>query len=248
VRAWLIANDILAINERTITLKAGAATMTAEAEIEAFRALERSCRAATGWALGNVDSALPVGAALARFKPPFDALLESFEHKLLESERARFEGIYRELRTSVADGELAHGLARLAFADHLLTIIGIAFDRDETPDRVMEAYFGLSAQLDFAILEQGILAVASDDRWIQRAVQELGAELRAARVTLCRAVLDAHVTGIEEALKQLKAAREERFAEVERLLSELAALQPLTPAAMHVTIRALTRLARAEQQ
>jgi len=246
VRAWLIAADTIGIKDRAAALKAGAAAMSADAELEAFLALERACRAATGWALGNVDSATPVGDALAHFKPPFDALLESFEDFLVGSERARFELVYRELRNTVADGELAHALARLAFADHLLTILGIAFERQVTPARVMEAYFGLSNQLDFATLEQGIMSVASDDRWIQRAMQELGAELRASRVTLCGAVLDIDGTNVDDAIKQLKAAREERLAEVERLFAELAALQPLTPAAMHVTVRALTRLARAE--
>ena len=244
VRGWLIGAEILDINTRAMALKANASTMSAEAEIEAFLALERACRAATGWVLDNVDGAVAVGEAISRFKPPFDSLLETFELMLLGGERDRLEHVYRELRGTVSDGELAHALARLVFADHLLTIVGLAFKRDEAADRVMEAYFGLSARLDFAILEQGLQSVVSDDRWIQRAMQELAAELRAARVALCDAVLDGAQVSIDNAFKQLRAAREERFAEVDRLFVELAAMPTVTPAAMQVTIRAITRLAR----
>jgi glutamate dehydrogenase len=246
VRAWLIGADILGIKDRSMALKASTATMSADAELEAFLALERACRAGTGWVLDNIDGAVTVGDAIDRFKPPFDELLETFELMLLSNERARLERVYRELRGTVADGELAHALARLVFADHLLTILGLAFERGDLPERVMEAYFGLSAHLDFATLESGIQSVESDDRWIQRALQELAAELRAARVALCRTVLDGAQVSVEDAFKQLKAARDDRFAEVDRLFTELGALPALTPAAMQVTTRAITRLAQAD--
>jgi glutamate dehydrogenase len=244
LRAWLIAADILGIRSRAMALKASDATMSAEAENHSFLALERACRAATGWALGNIEPGLAIGDAIARFKPPLDSLVESFELMLVAGEHERIEHVYRELRAVVADGELAHALARLTFADHLLTILSLAFERGEAPEHVMEAYFGLAASIDFAMLEQGMQEVASDDRWIRRAVQELATELRAARVMLCCAVLDDARGSVEEAIKQLKVAREERFAEVDRLFAELGAMAALTPAALHVTIRALTRLAR----
>jgi glutamate dehydrogenase len=245
VRGWLIAADILGIEARVKALKAGAATMTAEAEIESFLALGRACRASAEWAVANVEPAISLGEAISRFKPPFEALLDSFELMLIEGDRARLERIYRELRPVVADGELAHSLVRLMFADHLLTILSLAFRRGMAPDRVMEAYFKLSAVINFAILEQGLEAIASDDRWIRRAVQELAAELRATRIALCGAVLDDSGRSVEEAITRMKETRAARLADVERLFVELSALKDLTPAALHVTIRSLTRLAEA---
>jgi glutamate dehydrogenase len=245
VRGWLIAADILGIGARVKALKAGAAMMSAEAEIESFLALGQACRASAGWAVANVEPAIALGEAINRFKPPFESLLESFELMLIEGERARLERIYRELRTVVADGELAHSLVRLMFADHLLTILSIAFRRAMAPERVMEAYFRLSAVIDFAILEQGLESTASDDRWIRRAVQELASELRAARIALCGAVLDDSSRSTEEAIARTKETRARHFAELDRLFVELSALKELTPASLHVTIRALTRLAEA---
>ncbi len=245
VRGWLIAADILGVEARVSALKAGTAMMSAEAETESFLALARACRASAGWAVAKLETAPPLGEAINRFKAPFEALLESFELMLLDGERARLERIYRELRAVVADGELAHSLVRLMFADHLLTILSIAFRRSMAPERVMEAYFSLSAVIDFAILEQGLESIASDDRWIRRAVQELTSELRAARIALCAAVLDDSSRSVEEAIARMKETRAAHFAELDRLFMELSALKELTPAALHVTIRALTRLAEA---
>ncbi len=245
VRAWLVATDIAGIGAHVTALKAGAAMMSAEAEIESFLALGRASRASAGWAIANVEPAIPLGQAINRFKPPFETLLESFELMLVDGERARLERIYRELRPVVANGELAHSLVRLMFADHLLTILSLAFRRGMPPERVMEAYFTLSAVINFAILEQGLESIASDDRWIRRAVRELASELRAARIALCGAVLDDSSRSVEEAIARMKETRARQFADVDRLFVELSALKELTPAALHVTIRALTRLAEA---
>ena len=52
---------------------------------------------------------------------------------LAGGERDRFERLYRELRIDVLDGELAHGLARLAFADHILSVLSLSFAREIEP-------------------------------------------------------------------------------------------------------------------
>jgi NAD-specific glutamate dehydrogenase len=147
----------------------------------------------------------------------------------------------------VLEGELAHGLARLAFADHILSVLSLSFAREIDPLKAARAYFGLSAQLNFAILEEALQSIGTDDRWERRAANELAAELRAARIALSCAVLDAIADDpgltVEESIEQLKRVRANRFAQLARLFDDLKTLPSPTLPAIHVTIRALSRLA-----
>jgi len=166
---------------------------------------------------------------------------------LADSERDRFERIYRDLRIDVADGELAHSLARLSFADHLLSLLSLSFSREVDPAKTAEAYFRLAANLNFAILQDALNSIGDEDRWERRAAYELAIELRAARLALTCAVLDNQAEhpaqDVETSIDELKHNRESRFAEVTRLFDELKTAQPPTLPAIHVTIRALSRLA-----
>ena len=247
VRAWVIAADVLSIHERAGMLKRNAAATAAESELVAFLALERASRIAVGWALGELEPATSIGAAVTRFKPAFEMLSGEFESMLAGGERERFERLYRELRIDVLDGELAHALARLAFADHILSVLSLSFAREIDPAKAAQAYFRLSAQFNFTVLEQALQSIGADDRWERRAANELAAELRAARIALCCAVLDAiagdPAIGVDESIEQLKRLRADRFAQLARLFGDLKALASPTLAALQVTIRALSRLA-----
>jgi glutamate dehydrogenase len=247
VRGWVIATDVLSIHERAAELKRNAATTTAESELSAFLALERATRSATGWAVSELEPATSIGAAVTRFKPAFEALCGEFETMLAGGERDRFERLYRELRKDVSDGELAHGLARLAFADHILSVLSLSFAREIEPAETARAYFQLSAQLNFSILEETLQSVGYEDRWERRAANELAAELRTARIALCCAVLDAIADNpavtVDESIEQLQRDRANRFAEVARLFDELKTLPAPSLPAIHVTVRALSRLA-----
>ena len=230
VRAWVIAADVLSIHERAADLKRNAAAIAAESELGAFLALERACRCATGWALGELEPATSIGAAVTRFKPAFEKLSGEFETMLTGGERDRFERLYRELRNDMIDGELAHGLVRLAFADHLLSVLSLSFAREIEPAKAAHAYFQLSAPLNFAILEEALQSIGDEDRWERRAANELAGELRAARIALSCALLDAIADdpdlSVDESIEQLKRVRANRFAEVARLFDELKTLAP----------------------
>src|SRR5262249_52990841 len=190
VRAWVIAGDVLSIGERTARVLETESLMTSNAELEAYLALSRACGSAAAWVVRNVDPEVSLGAAIARYRPDFERLVTEFEAFLEAGERDKFERIYRQLRVAVTDGELAHALARLAFAEHVLTVIGLSLARRIDTSRVAAVYFGMSATLDFSPLESALGGINHDDRWQRRALQELDDELRAARVTLCTALLD----------------------------------------------------------
>ena len=241
VHAWLIASDVLGVSAHADQIRTITAAATAEAETGAFFALEKAAGAASAWALRNFAPDAPLDAAARRFGPAFVNLSSSFEEFLQAGERERFEQIYRDLRATVADGELAHGLARLAFADHLLNVLSVALARKLPAERVAEAYFGISAHLDFSRLEAGVVNFDAEDRWRRRAAQELAVELREGRLQLTSLALQAGSAAA--AIERLRSSRPREFVDLERLLAEIATMQTISLPAVHVAARAIFRVA-----
>jgi len=243
LRAWLIAADILGVSDMAESFHGNAPfTSGGESELEGFFALERAATGAAGWAIQNVDRELPICASVESFRGAFRELAVQFEQYLTVGERERFETAYRQLRHAVADGEVAHRLARLAFADHLLNTLGLSLARKIAPERAAATYFGLSAKLDFSRLESAIANVSDEDRWERRAAGELTDELRTARIALCNALLDER-DEFPVAIEKLRAKRSAEFAEAARLLNELSTMPTVPMPAVHVAIRAISRLA-----
>jgi glutamate dehydrogenase len=241
LRAWVIAGDIVDLHTRAENLRANAYLMTAEAEVGAFLALAHATRSASEWALRHCKVDLAIGNAVAKFRPLFQNLSLEFEAMLLATERDRFERIYRDLRATVNEEQLAHGLARLAFADHLLSILGLSLDHDGAVQKTAQAYFGLCDAIDFATLETALSNVSSEDSWERRAARELAEELSDARIRLAEHLLNHPAAdGIVEHLRD---DRPREFADATRLLAELKSVPAPSLAALHVVVRSISRLA-----
>ncbi|MBF6568433.1 MAG: NAD-glutamate dehydrogenase [Candidatus Binataceae bacterium] len=246
LRAWIIAAGILDLRGWAERLRDRAQNLPSDAEIASFFALERAARRASGWVLARLDEVLPIGAQVARLRPAFFELASGFEDLLAGAERNRFERVYRDLRYAVHEEAIAHDLARLEFADHILNILSLTFGREVPALVVAQAYFAIGAELDFAILE-GALASADGDQWERRAAAELAMELSAVRMELCRAVLESG-DGASSAIRRLRSRQPREFAALERLFIELRAMQRIGLAALQVAIRALSRLAHGGAQ
>jgi glutamate dehydrogenase len=242
VRAFLTAEGVLDIRARTEKLKSGAQDLTAEAEVGAFLGLERAVRHACSWVLTSALEPGSLSSVVGQFKPAFDELAHQFETFLRGGEFIRFERTYRELRTAVYREELALDLARLAFAQHLLNVLTLSSSLTVKPLEVAEIYFGLSEQIEFALLEGAIDGIRPDDRWERRAARDLEAELVWARMRLCRILL-AGTSDARPLWALLAQGREQRAAEVERLMTEIRALPSVGLPPLQVAVRALARLA-----
>ena len=249
VRAWLAANDILDIRQRVARLKADANELSVEAELGAFLALERAVDRASRWALGDPNRGASIGETVNALSPALERLSAEFETMLVAGERERFERAYRDLRAAVHQEQPAYELARLAFADHLLNVLSLSLELKLDPARVAAIYFRLGEFIDFDLLETAADAIGggaagSDDRWERRAARELGADLRATRVKLTRAILTGHgeVADAGETVRRALGTRENAFQEVQRLAADLKALATPGLAALQVAARALTRL------
>jgi glutamate dehydrogenase len=241
IRAWIIAGDIVDLHTRAEKLRANAYLMTAEAEIAAFLALERATASASNWALRYCKAGLAIGDAVQKFRALFQSLSGEFESMLLSTERERFERVYREVRATVNEEQLAHGLARLAFADHLLSVIGVSLDHGDEILTTAKAYFGLCDAIDFATLEGALSSVASEDSWERRAARELTEELGRARVALTEQLLDRG--SADTSIDQLRSERPDRFSEAIRLIAEVKSAASISLAALQVVVRSISRLA-----
>ncbi|MGH7864765.1 MAG: hypothetical protein ACREQB_07235, partial [Candidatus Binataceae bacterium] len=244
VWAWLAAVDIVGVRERAEDLKGRPTEISADAELNAVLAIERSARLATQWVLRNGDRTSDLTATIERYRHGFALLVAEFEPLLASSERERFERRYRELRAAIGEGDLAHELARLDLSGQVLSVVGLAHSRAADLSLAAQAYFGLARHIDFATLQAAAETVAGDDRWERRAARELYDDINAARVALAEAVLSTARDGVASAIDAILRARATEIREVERLGAEFRMLPTPTLSALEVTVRALTRLAQ----
>jgi len=244
VRAWLIAADIMDIHARFEKLKAAAGDLGIEAEMRAILTLDQAVDRATRWALtSGAIAGLDVAQAVQRFKATLAVISSEFDAYLTGAERERLEAVYRELRTAGHSEEPALEMARLAFANHLLNVISLGLELGSPPQSVAAIYFGLGEKIDFALLERAVEAITTEDRWEQRAAQELGSELLESRSKLTRAAL-ANCPGCDArtALERIQQTYESALDSAQSLIAELRPLKQVSLPALQVAIRVLTRL------
>lgn len=243
VRAWVVGADIVGLHERAERLLTRSPILGADAEVVALAALERAVREATDWVIDYCAAGCAIREVVSEFKPAFVSLTAEFESHLLGTERGQFERMYREFRSSVNEEGLAHDLARLSFARHLLQVLDLRFRHKFHVSKTSSAYFGLDRIVDFAAIESA-LSVASDseDRWERRAARELFTELEHARTSLTRWLLSSG-RAPERGAELLGEAHPRRFHEIEYLMAELRAAPVTSLAAIHVVVGAVSRLA-----
>jgi glutamate dehydrogenase len=244
VRGWLFAEGVLDLVDQADGLRAGGG-LDAQAELAGLMALAEAGERACGWAISGLDASISLGDAIARYKPGFQSLCAKFEAMLADDERERFERGYRELRATVHTEQLALRLARLGFADHLLNVLSLSFVHGGAPADCARAYFALSGIIEFATLERALEAIGADDRWERRAAEDLAADLRSARLALCRAVLLKRDAAHAEAVRALRIGREHEFDAMAEVMTELRTLPAVGLPVLEVAIRTLTRLAAA---
>jgi glutamate dehydrogenase len=245
VRSWIFAEGVLDLVDQAEQLRTVAGGLGAQAELAALLALEAAAERVCGWAISSQQIDGPIGATIARFKTPLQQLCGEFETMLVADERDHFERLYRELRASVYTEQVAHQLARLSFADHLLNVLSLSFAHGAAPAVCARVYFALSEIIEFATLGTALEAIGVDDRWERRAAEDLSADLRGARLSLCRALLVDREVAPAEAVRALRHGRERLFDSVAEVMGDLRTLRTIGLPVLEVAIRALTRLAAA---
>jgi glutamate dehydrogenase len=225
VRAYAIASDLLELELRAA--RYGTSELSADAETSALLSLERAATLVCRRLIG--DRGESMADTVARYKPPLLSIFPAFESYLAGAERERFERTYRDLKAAGQREEVAHDLARLAFADHLIDVIALAISTGANHAAVAARYFELNRDLDLGLLDSALDAIVASDRWEQRAARELASELRASRLRLVQAGGVANTS-----LAELSAVRD--------LIGEFRSLPSISLAAIQIAARAISRL------
>jgi glutamate dehydrogenase len=249
VRVWVIASEILNLNTRVTELRSRAGEVSVEAELKALLTLADSCVRACRWILLSSTQGASPSSFISQFAQPVARLVELFDGYLTGSERARFEGAYRELKRAGHRERIALDLARLGFVEHLLAVAALALECQLDLGQAAAVYFGLVDEVDFGMLEGALQALDTDDLWERHAARELGADLKRARYELARTVL-AGTTGMDWAARLREILRQPArgFLRTRELLERLRHLPTIGLAPLEVATRAVDKLCAAQPE
>ena len=223
LRAYVIVAALLDLDARAARYRQS--DLSLEAETTALLALERAATVVCGRLIGATAGSIT--DTIRRYQPGLNQLLPVFEDQLRGAERERFERTYRDLKAAGHREEVAHELARMAFAGHLIDIVELAMEAGADLLASAARYFGISEALDIGVLDAALKRLKTSDRWEKRAASELALDLRASRLGITRA-------GGLESVCDLSAVRD--------LISEIRSLPTISLAALQVAARAISRL------
>jgi glutamate dehydrogenase len=243
VRAWIIASEQLNLSARCAEVCAAAGEVSVDGELRALLTLAASCAKACRWFLLSAEGEAPLSSVISRFAQPLGRLIAAFDDHLVGSERDRFEAAYRDLKRAGHREQTALDLARSTFVDHLLNVTALSLDLHLDPIDVARAYFGVTGEVDFGMLEGAAAAIDSDDPWEQQAAREIEEDLLRARCQLVRTALSQAANGYwSSALRAILQEPRRGFSRVRELLSRMRNLSAPRLAPLQVATRAVVRL------
>ena len=176
VRAWLISSRLA--GHRTLlrrVLDEAAAPVTA-----AYRwllGLSRVLQRTTRWVLNNVQPEIPTADVIEENLEGLVALRRAFPGIVVGQEQQTFNRLVKEVQKGGVKKDFAQGLMTLRFLDQLLEVLRIAKETRADPVETARAFYHVSDLLSVSWLRQALLDAAEEDRWEQRAAQDLGDDL-----------------------------------------------------------------------
>jgi NAD-specific glutamate dehydrogenase len=197
-------------------------------ETSVFLLLERAAERLTKWVIANTDAARPamavaaeLGEAVARVRPRLAAWVAG-------AEAESFQKLFSELEIAGLPGSLAHDLTTVEWLTGALDVVTAARDFGVELEAAGQRYYALEQQLDFAWLEARLGEVSAEDRWHRRAVEGLGADLRAARRRLTGWCLrtagplpERPLRTVQDAIRDLRTAPRTTLAALEVVVREI---------------------------
>ena len=148
------------------------------------------------------------------------------------AEAESFQRLVSELEIAGIPGNLARDLTTAEWLTGALDVVTAARNFGVELEAAGQQYYALEQHLDFAWLEGRLAEVSAEDRWHRRAVEGLGADLRAARRRLTGWCLRAAGTLPERPLRTVQGA-----------IRDLRTAPRTTLAALQVVVREIRRLA-----
>ncbi|HYV57915.1 MAG TPA: NAD-glutamate dehydrogenase domain-containing protein, partial [Candidatus Nitrosopolaris sp.] len=230
LRAWTIAWTLLDGAELT----RGIATRVQGGELETrvFLLLERATERLTKWVMTNADATRPAAAVAAELGEAVGRVRPRLAAWVAGAEAESFQKLVSELEIAGLPASLARDLTDAEWLTGALDVVTAARDFGVELEAAGKQYYALEEHLGFAWLEDRLAEVSAEDRWHRRAVEGLGADLRAARRRLTGWCLRAAGTLPERPLRTVQGA-----------IRDLRTAPRTTLAALQVVVREIRRLA-----
>ncbi|HEU4675323.1 MAG TPA: NAD-glutamate dehydrogenase [Motilibacteraceae bacterium] len=251
-KAYTVAREVFDFEDywRAIEALDNAVPTTAQSTLylEGRRLIDRAAR----WLLQNRKSAIDVGAEIARFHDPIQALSARLPELLQGGEAERLANRISTLEAEGVPEELAARCAALLDGFSLLDVVEIAgtVRPEQAPDglpvaEVAELYFHLSALFEVDRTLTRITALPRGDRWSSLARSALRYDLYSALSGLTANVLTTTAPGTPaERLGQWEAENAEGLARARSTLGEIVAGETFDLATLSVALRTIRTLLR----
>ena len=199
VKAGLLAIGLLQAPELLVRLtESGAPTEAQYAEIDTFA---RAAEAVVTWLLSGSVRAEPLAAFVQAYENPLRQLRRELETVLSGHELANFTAKKRELE-EVFGAALAGELATLPYLPSMMGAIRVTREAGVPLERAAEHFYSLGERLSLGSLRDGLLGLATADKWEKIALSTLVMDLRRMQVELSLQYLESGAADVETFLSQ----------------------------------------------
>ena len=168
-RAYAVAREVFGLRRFWREVEALDGRVEAELQnamlLEARRLVER----ATRWLLRTRRRPLDIAAAVERFEPGAEALVQALPGILADGDRDVWESRVNELGDADVPAGVARRAASLGALLSALAVVEVAHATGRSVDDVAAVHFALGARLHLHWLADRIAALSREDRWKSRA-------------------------------------------------------------------------------
>ncbi len=235
-RAWLVAARLAGHRELVGRVRGAEGGLSSKVAYRWLLGLSRVLERTTRWLLENVTSARSTATLIDENREKLESLRKNFGDFVAGEDKIVYEHRVAEIERHGAEPGLARKLITLRFLDQLLEILRVARETGSEPLEAGRAYYRVSESFHIPWLRQAIFGSASEDRWEQRAVLAMAADLSRAHSSLTRLAIASEDGGAPGP----PAAEYGRF---RKLMEEIRAEESMSVSGLSVAVREISGMA-----
>ena len=235
-RAWLVAARLAGHNELIRRIRAAEGEFSSTVAYRWLLGFSRVLERTTRWLLENVASDRSTATLIDENREKLAGLRRNFGDIVVGEDRVVYEERVAEIESHGTEPGLARMLITLRFLDQLLEILRVARETGSEPLKAGRAYYKVAESFHIPWLRQAIFGSASEDRWEQRAVLAMAADLSRAHSSLTRLAVGCEDGGAP----CTNAAEYGRFRE---LMEEVRGEESISLSGLSVAVRVIATMA-----
>ncbi|GIW44341.1 MAG: NAD-glutamate dehydrogenase [Candidatus Binatia bacterium] len=224
--------------------------LSSEGEREILLCAERGLERAVAWYLETQPANVPAADMYEALRRATTPLWEALPDVFHAEARAEWDRTMERLASLGVPRDMATRLGRTLHAAELFDIAELAAGGERNPVIVARSYYGLAELFSLDWLRRSVEGIAAENRWEQRARNELLHDIAAAHRKLTERVLACgqHGKTLEQCLLSEAKWQQGELEDLQVLLRDARAGRELTLAQALVVARELLRFAERPQQ